>query len=139
MIVKRSMRDCFLGPQLCRGVLRIQFYSSVHPSVCNAFFSGKNYYFSDFFAWSYHSVNTEKWRNPFRNKSEFWPKWDKLAGLLQILENPEKQFFFKKSLKTWKSQGNFLKNLAHGKVWEFSSEIPFNPFSIQSLSIRNSR
>ena len=102
MIVKRSMRDCFLGPQLCRGVLRIQFYSSVHPSVCNAFFSGKNYYFSDFFAWSYHSVNTEKWRNPFRNKCEFWPKWDKLAGLLQILENPEKQFFSKSLWKPGK-------------------------------------
>ena len=53
---------------------------------------------------------------------------------------PGKTLFFQNILKTWKSQGNLLKNLVHyGKVRDFSSEISFDPFSILILSIRNSR
>ena len=64
-----------------------------------------------------------------------------VAGLPQTLENLEKHFFFSKSLwKPGKNQGHVLKDLTHhGKVRDFSSGIPFNPSSILSLSIRNSR
>ena len=63
-----------------------------------------------------------------------------------VVTNPEKTgkpgktLFFSKSISKPEKSDIFLKNLSlHGKVREFSSEIPFNPFSILSLSIRKSR
>ena len=62
---------------------------------------------------------------------------DHVAGLPQTLENLEKHFFLKKSLKTWKKSGTCFERFDTWKVWDFSSEIPFNPSSILSLSIRD--
>ena len=58
----------------------------------------------------------------------------------KVATDPEKPgkalFFFQKVFENLEKSGKVFKNLAHhGIVMEFSSEIPFNPFSILSLSI----
>ena len=55
---------------------------------------------------------------------------------------PRKTLFFQKVFENLEKSGKFFEKFDlthHGKVREFSSEITFNPFSILSLSLRNSR